>query len=230
MDMKKKALPVILVALFAALFSGCGDNVVWKPLFETPIPGRTSSIVIPEVTPAGPDETGPSADELFQNEAGSMENPKIVVTKSTHTLELWDGDTLMARIKVAYGRGEAGPKQKKGDNRTPEGDYFVCKTDENEKYYKSLFISYPNTDDASAGLADDIITQEKYDEISADILNRKQPDWTTGLGGEIAICGTGSVGKNKTGDWTAGNIVLDDKDMDYLWEYVKVGTDVEIIP
>lgn len=228
--MKKKAISVFVLAILVPMVSGCGAKTAWKPLFDTPIPGRTSSIAVPETTPTGPAETGPAAGELFQTDVESMENTRVVVTKSSHTLEVWDGETLMARMQVACGRGEAGAKQKKGDNRTPEGDYYICKTDESDKYYKSLFISYPNTDDANVGLADNIIAQEKFDDISADIQNRKQPDWTTDLGGEIAICGTGTVGKNKTGDWTAGNIVLSDKDMDYLWKYAKLDTDVEIRP
>lgn len=228
--MKKPLLPVILIALLAALLFGCAEKVVWKSLFDTPVPGRTPSLATHGSIVEDDDGDEQESDELFQNDVASMENPRVVVTKSTHTLEVWDGETLMARMRIAYGRGEAGPKRKKGDNRTPEGGYYVCKTSENGKYYKSLFISYPNNDDANAGVADDIIDQETCDGISEDIANRKQPPWDTGLGGEIAICGTGTLGRDKTGDWTAGNIVVSDKNMDYLWDHIKIGAEVEINP
>jgi hypothetical protein len=229
-DMKRHAGPILSLMLMTALLAGCAEKVVWKSLFDTPMPGWTSSLATPENTAAGENNGETPSEELFQNDVESMADPKVVIYKSTHTLEVWDGNVMMARMRVALGRGEEGPKRKTGDNKTPEGDYYICKTSESKKYYKSLFLSYPNNDDANEGVIQGIIDQETCDVIADDIANRKQPPWDTDLGGEGAICGEGTVGAGKRGDWTAGNIVVSDKDMDYLWKYIVMDTDVEINP
>lgn len=216
---------LIITLLALPLLSACAAKAGWLPLWTAPPPGSTTAVVPDE--PEDPEAT-PQPD-FFTTDVDAMESPRVVVNKSEHALEVYDGGTLMARMKAALGRGE-GAKKKSGDNRTPEGDYFVCKMDESVKYYKSLFISYPNSDDAYAGVNDDRIKQEQYDEIASAIDRRETPPWDTNLGGEIAISGTGTTGKGKTGDWTGGNVVVSDKDMDYLWKYITVGTDVQINP
>jgi hypothetical protein len=229
-EMKKPLLSMIALAALAAVLVGCVQKAVWKPLFGTPIPGRTSSLATPESAASATPDGEAEADKLFSTDVESMDSPKIVVYKSKHTLEVWDGKVLMARMQIAIGKGDAGPKQKNGDNKTPEGAYYICKTSDKGKYYKSLFLSYPNADDANAGLTAGLITQTQYDSITQDIGNGKQPAWDTALGGEIAISGTGTIGDGKTGDWTVGNIALSDKDMDYVWKYIDIGADVEINP
>jgi hypothetical protein len=222
----KQLASYLLISLFALpLLSGCAAKATWLPLWTAPPPGATTEIASGE--PGDPEAT-PQPD-YFTTDVEAMESPRVVVNKSEHALEVYDGSTLMARIKVALGRSE-GAKRKSGDNKTPEGDYFICSTSESEKYYKSLFLSYPNSDDAYAGLNDGVIQQEQYDEISSATDRREQPPWDTKLGGEIAICGSGTTGQGKTGDWTGGNIVVSDKDMDYLWKYIKEGVDVQINP
>lgn len=228
--MKKFMLSIVWIALLAAALAGCARNVAWKPLFDTPEPGRTSSLSTPEssatISPSG----GAAADKLFASDVSSMKAPKVVIYKSKHTLEVWDGTVLMARLQISIGKGDEGPKQKNGDNKTPEGNYYICKTSDSGKYYKSLFLSYPNADDATAGLNAGLITQTQCDGIANSIEAKKQPAWDTALGGEIAISGTGTIGQGKTGDWTIGNVAVSDSDMDYLWKYIKNGTDVEINP
>jgi hypothetical protein len=92
----------------------------------------------------------------------------------------------------------------------------------------SLCISYPNEADALRGLDAGLISQAQYGLIASAIDQRKTPLWNTKLGGELAIHAYGEGGKGKTGDWTAGNIAISDKDMDYLWKYIVVGVDVQI--
>ena len=220
-----------LVFMFAVLplLAGCGKKPAWIPLWTAPPPGSTAGA---SGEPADGDVAATSqadADALFATDADKMDNPRIAVYKSRHVLEVYDGDTLMARMKVAVGRAE-GAKKRSGDNKTPEGDYYICSTSDTGKSYKSLFLSYPNSDDSYAGLNDKVLTQAQYDDIVSSIDRRLQPAWDTGLGGEIAVSGTGAAGKGRVGDWTAGNVSVSDKDMDYLWKYITVGVDVEINP
>jgi hypothetical protein len=217
---------VMVIFLALPLLSGCAKKPVWQPLWTNPPAGLT-----PETTPTKDPNATLAPEDYFATEVDSMDNPSVVITKSKHILEVYDGETLMARMKVSLGRTE-GAKKRSGDNKTPEGSYFICSVSDTGKYYKSLFLSYPNSDDAYAGLEEKLIDQEQYDEIVSDIDRRQQPLWDTKLGSEIAISGTGTAGQGKTGnDWTAGNIVVSDKDMDYLWEHIATtGTDVQINP
>lgn len=226
--MKRFFLLAACIFATAAALAGCAKKAVWVSLWSTPMPGRTSSIIVTAVPSAAatPDESS----KLFRTDADSMANPRIVVSKTDHTLEVWDGEKLMARMKAALGRGDGAAKQKSGDNNTPEGNYYVCKVAEGGKFYKSLFISYPNVDDANTAVLGAQITQDQLDKITNAIESKGIPPWDTKLGGEIAINGIGTGGKNKEGDWTAGNVAVSDEDMDYLWKYIKVGVDVEIDP
>ena len=216
----------ILLLSALPLLCGCGPKPTWLPLWTNLPPGST-----PLPTPTKDPNATFAPSDYFENDAqgGSMKNPSVVISKSKHTLEVYDGATLMARMKVMLGK-VPGAKKKSGDDKTPEGDYFICSTDQSAKYYKTLYLSYPNSDDALNGLDGKIITQDQYDSITSAIDSKEQPPWDTGLGGQIGITGTGTAGQGKTGDWTAGNVAVSDKDMDYLWKYIPPGTDVQINP
>ena len=62
------------------------------------------------------------------------------------------------------------------------------------------------------------------DVIAAHETNRC-PSWSTALGGGIGLHGHGSAG-----DWSAGCIALDDTDIEELFDVLRVGDQVEILP
>lgn len=72
---------------------------------------------------------------------------KIVVYKSKGTMEVYSGDDLLKTYKVAIGKNSIGDKEKEGDKRTPEGDYFIHAKNAESGYHKNLGISYPNSAD-----------------------------------------------------------------------------------
>ena len=228
--MKRSILRAVSLVLLALLLAGCAAKTVWLPLFDTPDPNRTPGPIFdPAATAGTEDNAQQDENKLFTTDVETMDTPHIVVYKSRNVLELWSGDTLMARMKAAMGKRE-GAKQRSGDGKTPEGQYYICKSSDHGQYYKSLFFSYPNSDDALAGLDDKAITQAQYDDIVSATDRREAPLWNTKLGGEIAISGTGTIGKGLEGNWTGGNVALSDQDMDYLLKYVSIGADVEINP
>ena len=219
----------ILIAILAAmlLLTGCA-KATWQPLWSTPMPGYTPGATLQGS--AVPQASSLPLLDYFQKDADSMSSPHILIQKSKRVLELYDGDTLMARMKIALGNNPEGPKTKDGDGKTPEGTYYICATNGASKYDKSLCISYPNEDDALRGLGLGFLNQSEYDSIVNAIEDKKQPNWNTKMGGEIAINGQGEEGKDKTGDWTAGNIAVTDEQMDYIWKYIKKGAEVVIQP
>ena len=127
--------------------------------------------------------------------------------------------------KIGLGRNPEGHKQREGDGRTPEGEYYVCVKNHNSSFYLSLGVSYPNKVDAAAALEDGRIDRTVYNRIVDAIDKGQQPDWYTPLGGEIMIHGHGG-----SRDWTAGCIAVDNEVMDILFEYCSVGTKITILP
>lgn len=157
------------------------------------------------------------------------QNVSITVDKSAHTLTLYSGETVIAQYSVGLGSASAeGAKQKEGDKRTPEGEYYICVLNAESKFHLSLGLSYPNISDADRGLKSGLITQQEHDSIVSAINAGQQPDWYTNLGGQIMIHGQ----QNDLGgqvDWTAGCVAVNNQVMDILWNYCKVGTKVTIL-
>ncbi len=130
---------------------------------------------------------------------------RIVVFKSKRLMLLQRKGKDIVQFKIDLGRNPIGDKQKEGDWRTPEGVYYVDnKTDREDKYYKSFWISYPNAID-------------KADAIKRNIK--------PGVG--VMIHGTQPDRVNAK-DWTNGCIALSNKDMDTLFKYVLSGTLIDI--
>lgn len=154
-----------------------------------------------------------------------MGSLKLTVHKALRTLEVYDGETLAASMRIALGSEPAGHKTHEGDGRTPEGIYYICTRNEKSKYHLALGLSYPGVQDVKNALTEGLISQDQYRGILEAAEQGKRPPWDTGLGGEIMIHGGGAGS-----DWTVGCIALDDESMDELWKIVQVGTTVEIYP
>ncbi len=137
---------------------------------------------------------------------------KVVVTKSTRELSLFDGRELLKTYRVALGTDPKGAKQFEGDGRTPEGLYHVSGRNPHSSYHQALRISYPSADDASRASA-----------------VGKSP------GGDIMIHGIrnglGWLGRwHRLRDWTAGCVALTDAEIAELWRAVPDGTPVDLRP
>jgi murein L,D-transpeptidase YafK len=154
-----------------------------------------------------------------------MKNPRIVIKKKDRKLELFDGETLIKTYPAALGFAPVGDKEREGDGKTPEGEFYVHFKNEKSKFYLSIGISYPNVEAAKRGLAAKLITNKEHDAIVEAINNKKIPPQKTALGGEIFIHGGGSAT-----DWTQGCAALSNADIKELFEAVQLGTQVEIKP
>lgn len=69
---------------------------------------------------------------------------KILVTKSSHQMEVFANNKLIKTYKIAFGRGGKGAKQYEGDKKTPEGTYTINSKNKDSGYHNNLGISYPN--------------------------------------------------------------------------------------
>jgi murein L,D-transpeptidase YafK len=146
-------------------------------------------------------------------QAGTGEQAdRILVIKSSRTLMLMKGDRVLRSYKIALGRNSVGPKIRKGDHQTPEGNYIVDAKKDKSRFYLALHLSYPN---------------------DADRLRAKQLG--VDPGGDVEIHGIenglGWFGAlHRRVDWTDGCIAVTDAEMSQIWNMVSVGTPVEIRP
>jgi murein L,D-transpeptidase YafK len=72
---------------------------------------------------------------------------EIVVEKRERRLTLVRTDGVVRSYAVGLGAEPEGHKQREGDNRTPEGRYFIDFKNINSRFFLSVRISYPNDAD-----------------------------------------------------------------------------------
>lgn len=156
-------------------------------------------------------------------------NLRIEIHKKQHALQLWDESELIAEYALGLAKNPIGVKEKEGDNKNPEGIYYICNKNSKSQYHLALGLSYPNIEDANRGYEDGLISKKERDSLIQANENGKKPNWYTDLGGEIMIHGQKGDQGSQT-DWTRGCFAVNNEVMDMIWDYVEVGTVVEIIP
>jgi murein L,D-transpeptidase YafK len=165
---------------------------------------------------------------LDKNQSGPLprlSNPRMVAKKGERILQVFDGDKLVKAYPMALGFTPEGDKEKQGDGKTPEGDFFIFVKNPKSKFHLGLGVSYPSKEDAVRGLASGLINKSQHDQIVKAIETGKMPPQKTALGGEVYIHG-GGVGR----DWTWGCIALTDSDVEEISNAVEVGTKITILP
>lgn len=156
-----------------------------------------------------------------------VEARAIVIKKGARTLELRCGDALVRRYGSSLGFAPEGAKQAEGDGKTPEGEYFISKKYPSQ-YHRSLQLAYPNVADADAGLARGAITQAQYAAIKSAYAACKEPPQNTKLGSLIQIHGGG--GGPEVGDWTLGCVAVDNREIEEVFGFQKLGCDAQNRP
>jgi murein L,D-transpeptidase YafK len=136
---------------------------------------------------------------------------KVLIEKRARRLSLFSKGKKIKVYKVALGR-KAGPKEREGDNKTPEGIYTIDSRNKKSDYHLALHVSYPNEKD-----------WERARELGVS------------PGGNIMIHGIkngfGDIGSFHTGfNWTNGCIAVTDEEIAEIDKLVPDGTLVEIRP
>ncbi|HUF04882.1 MAG TPA: L,D-transpeptidase [Aridibacter sp.] len=160
-----------------------------------------------------------------QREIEALKDPRIEIKKSDRLLTLFDGDRPVRTYGIGLGSDPVGDNKKEGDGRTPEGEFRVFVKNQSSKYYLSVGLNYPLPEDADRGLDSGLISNEEHDAIIEAHEERSAPPQKTALGGEIYIHGHG-IGS----DWTEGCVAIVDDAMKELYDAVRVGTPVRIVP
>jgi len=135
----------------------------------------------------------------------------VVVEKASHKMTLLDHGRVVKTYSVALGP-DLGPKQKKGDGRTPEGRYVIDSRNAASRFHRALHISYPNA-------ADRRNARRRGVDPGGDIMIHGLPNGWRGLGR-----------LHRARDWTLGCIAVTDEEIEEVWRLVANGTPIEIRP
>jgi len=172
-----------------------------------------------------PEKIIDSMQEKNSRPLPTLKNPLIVVKKKERKLHLYDEAKLVKTYDIGLGFAPVGDKEKQGDGKTPEGEFYIFTKNPKSNYYLSLGVSYPSIDDAARGLREKIISKKEHDAIVKAINEKRTPLQNTKLGGEIYIHGGGAAN-----DWTLGCVALANEDIKELFNGLTVGTNVKIEP
>ena len=136
----------------------------------------------------------------------------VLVVKSEKRLYLMDEGVAFLSLPATFGGQPRGHKRRRGDERTPEGQYTLDYKNPASKFYKSIHVSYPNADDRADA-------RKRGVNPGGDIMIHGQPNQWTWAGPILQLF-----------SWTDGCIALSNKHMDQVWEAVDAGTPIEIRP
>ena len=135
---------------------------------------------------------------------------RIIVDKSDRTLTLKAGTkTVRTYTNIKLGDAPLGHKRFEGDEKTPEGTYFINGRNAQSRYHLSIRISYPN--------AADLAFAEGA---------RRAPGGDIFIHGQPNSAPSGTINR----DWTDGCIALSNAEMDEVLALVKTGTPIVIRP
>ncbi len=137
---------------------------------------------------------------------------KVLIEKKKRRLTLLSKGEVIKTYKIALGGNPVGPKERQGDNKTPEGTYIIDSRNRDSGYHLSLYISYPNEKDKMR--AKELSVSPGGDIMIHGIKNGLS--WVGAFHAEI--------------DWTKGCIAVTDQEMEEIDKLVPNGTIVEIRP
>lgn len=139
---------------------------------------------------------------------------RILVKKSARTMDLFEGDTVVASYSVAVGKGGPGHKRMEGDLVTPVGRYhIVTRVPSHLRIF--MRIDYPNAED-----------RVRFE----DLKKRGELPKNATIGSEIGIHGEPPEAKpfKKAEYQSHGCVVVEDKEIDQIARMVPNGTIVDI--
>jgi len=163
----------------------------------------------------------------------------VVAVKHEYKLYLIRYGNILDTIPIGLGQEPKGHKTIQGDNKTPEGEYFI-----NEKklgpfggtwgdYFGPAWIriSYPNTFDATEGLEKMIISKVEYNAIKKATIKKSLPPKNTDLGGGIGIHGwVEQWDTTQNNDLTWGCISINNDQLLEFYNTVPIYTRILILP
>ncbi len=137
---------------------------------------------------------------------------KVLIEKRERRLTLIAKDSALKSYRIALGGNPNGPKERQGDDKTPEGTYIIDSRNTDSAYHLSLHISYPSEKDLRRA-------RELGVSPGGDIMIHGLKNGFSWIGDSHALV-----------DWTKGCIAVTDEEIEEIADLVPNGTIVEIRP
>lgn len=136
----------------------------------------------------------------------------LVIDKFARDCILYSDGIPRDSFSVELGPNWIGDKNHQGDRSTPEGIYLIIakKSGNATGFHKALLLDYPNEEDRKR------FRDNRISGLYGPEMN---------IGSMIEIHGHGGKGA----DWTDGCIALKNGDMDQLFKWCRIGTEVAIV-
>lgn len=150
--------------------------------------------------------------------ASALSRPKafdadsMVLDKSERVLTMYHRGLPVRTYRVALGRNPIGAKQRRGDQKTPEGLYFIEGRNPESRYHLSLRISYPARRDVDRAV-------RRGTSPGGDIMIHGLPPKYADIGAE-----------HVRWDWTEGCIAVTNDEIEEIWRAVPNGARILILP
>ncbi|MGH8223883.1 MAG: L,D-transpeptidase family protein [Woeseiaceae bacterium] len=137
---------------------------------------------------------------------------KVLVEKGSRRLHLLKDGVTFRTFRIALGLEPEGPKQREGDQRTPEGVYLLETRNSHSDFFLSIRISYPSASDLAKA-------RRKGFDAGGQIMIHGQPNTPTYSAAYYA-----------KEDWTNGCIAVSNSDMVDIWLMTPDQVPIEIVP
>ncbi|NEX16627.1 MAG: hypothetical protein C1943_08365 [Halochromatium sp.] len=139
---------------------------------------------------------------------------RVLVKKSARTMELHKQGAVYRTYRISLGDQPRGHKLQEGDERTPEGNYVLDWRNPNSSFYKSIHLSYPNALDRT-------VARSLGVSPGGMIMIHGLPNW---------LSSPRLAAEYRRTDWTDGCIAVGNEEMDEIWQLVRDGTPITILP
>ena len=187
-----------------------GDEIISRgkkiAALEQEVKGRESEASALQKKIAGLEQ------ELFACAIQKGSVDRILIEKNARRLTLISKGKELKSYKIALGGNPIGPKERQGDNKTPEGTYVIDARNRDSRYHLSLHISYPNERDKKRA-------RERGVSPGGDIMIHGIKNGFSWVGDAHAEI-----------DWTQGCIAVTDEEIEEISRLAPNGTIVEIRP
>lgn len=140
----------------------------------------------------------------------------LVIDKSDYELNVYDDKGWYATYPVVFGNNSLDDKKMEGDRNTPEGTFHIISKRIHDKWDRFMSIDYP--------------TKESYEKFRQRKQRGEIPS-TARIGGSIGIHGTWPHDDyiiDRYKNWTMGCISMKNEDVEDVYRYMPVGTNVTI--
>ncbi|AFZ04381.1 L,D-transpeptidase family protein [Calothrix sp. PCC 6303] len=147
-----------------------------------------------------------------------LDKVSILVEKSKHRLTVFYNLQPIKSYPVVFGANARGDKFYEGDKKTPEGVFHVRNLYNHPDWSKFIWLDYPTSQS----------WRENFQAKLAGKIN-----WFLPIGGEIGIHGVPAGQDNlieQRSNWTLGCVSLKNDDVNEIYQFLKIGSLIEIVP